>query len=71
MTLEYDLYWSFRSPYSYLITPRLLELEAGFDVRCHVRPVYPLAVRTPVCLGAACTARPQRACSAAKAPRRC
>lgn len=48
MTLEYDLYWSFRSPYSYLITPRLLELEAGFDVRCHVRPVYPLAVRTPV-----------------------
>ena len=48
MTLEYDLYWSFRSPYSYLITPRLLELEAGFDVRCRVRPVYPLAVRTPV-----------------------
>ena len=48
MTLEYDLYWSFRSPYSYLITPRLLALEAEYDVRCRVRPVYPLAVRTPV-----------------------
>ncbi|MCA6252967.1 MAG: DsbA family protein [Phenylobacterium sp.] len=48
MTLEYDLYWSFRSPYSYLITPRLLALETEYDVRCRVRPVYPLAVRTPV-----------------------
>lgn len=47
MTLEYDLYWSFRSPYSYLVTPRLLALETDFDVRCRVRPVYPLAVRTP------------------------
>ncbi|MFO0438172.1 MAG: 2-hydroxychromene-2-carboxylate isomerase, partial [Phenylobacterium sp.] len=48
MTLEYDLYWSFRSPYSYLITPRLLALETEYDVHCRVRPVYPLAVRTPV-----------------------
>jgi 2-hydroxychromene-2-carboxylate isomerase len=47
MALEYDLYWSFRSPYSYLITPRLVELEAKSDVTCRVRPVYPLAVRTP------------------------
>jgi len=47
MALEYDLYWSFRSPYSYLITPRLVELEAEYDVTCRVRPVYPLAVRTP------------------------
>lgn len=47
MTLSYDLYWSFRSPYSYMLTPRLLELEAAHDVRCNVRPVYPLAVRTP------------------------
>ena len=47
MTLTYDLYWSFRSPYSYLVTPRLVALEAEFDVRCNVRPVYPLAVRTP------------------------
>ena len=47
MTLTYDLYWSFRSPYSYMITPRLVALEAEFDVVCKVRPVYPLAVRTP------------------------
>jgi len=47
MTLSYDLYWSFRSPYSYMVVPRLLALQAGHDVACHVRPVYPLAVRTP------------------------
>lgn len=47
MTLSYDLYWSFRSPYSYMVTPRLVALEAEHDVVCTVRPVYPLAVRTP------------------------
>jgi 2-hydroxychromene-2-carboxylate isomerase len=45
MTLEYDLFWSFRSPYSYLLTPRLIEFERDYDVRCNVRPVYPIAVR--------------------------
>ena len=45
MTLTYDLFWSFRSPYSYLVTPRLLELEREFDVKVAVRPVYPIAVR--------------------------
>ncbi len=45
MTLEYDLFWSFRSPYSYLVTPRLIEFERDYDVRCNVRPVYPIAVR--------------------------
>jgi 2-hydroxychromene-2-carboxylate isomerase len=47
MTLSYDLYWSFRSPYSYLVAPRLVALEADYDVHCNVRVVYPLAVRTP------------------------
>jgi 2-hydroxychromene-2-carboxylate isomerase len=47
MTLSYDLYWSFRSPYSYMVVPRLLALEAEHDVVGKVRPVYPLAVRTP------------------------
>ena len=45
MTLEIDLFWSFRSPYSYLATPRLVELERIYDLRINVRPVYPLAVR--------------------------
>jgi 2-hydroxychromene-2-carboxylate isomerase len=44
---SYQLYWSFRSPYSYLLTPRLVALERDYDVRCEVRPVYPLAVRSP------------------------
>jgi 2-hydroxychromene-2-carboxylate isomerase len=47
MTLSYDHYWSFRSPYSYMVTGRLAELERDYDVACKVRPVYPLAVRTP------------------------
>ena len=45
MTLSFDLFWSFRSPYSYLATPRLVELVRDFDVTCNVRIVYPIAVR--------------------------
>ena len=45
MTLTYDLFLSFRSPYSYLVTPRLLEFEREYDVKANVRPVYPIAVR--------------------------
>jgi 2-hydroxychromene-2-carboxylate isomerase len=47
MTLEVELYWSFRSPYSYLATPRLIAIEREYDVRVDVRPVLPLAVREP------------------------
>lgn len=47
MSLRYDLYWSFRSPYSYLVTPRLVALERDYDVVANVRPVYPIAVRQP------------------------
>lgn len=47
MTLTYDLYWSFRSPYSYFATKRLVALERDFDVACNVRVVYPIAVRQP------------------------
>ncbi|MEG3149170.1 DsbA family protein [Sphingomonas sp. ZT3P38] len=47
MTLHYDLYWSFRSPYSYLVTPRLVALEREYDVVANIRPVYPIAVRQP------------------------
>ncbi len=45
MTLEYDLFWSFRSPYSYLVMPRLIEFEREYDVKANVRPVYPIAIR--------------------------
>ncbi|HEY4123508.1 MAG TPA: DsbA family protein, partial [Rhizomicrobium sp.] len=46
MTLSVDLFWSFRSPYSYLATPRLVEMQRDYDLAINVRPVYPLAVRS-------------------------
>ena len=42
-----DTYWSFRSPYSYLATPGLLELREDYDVEIALRIVLPLAVRAP------------------------
>jgi len=47
MSLSFDLYWSFRSPYSYLATGRIGRLVREYDVECVVRPVYPIAIRTP------------------------
>jgi len=47
MSLEYDLFWSFRSPYSYFVTKRLLALGRDYDVKCNLRIVYPIAVRQP------------------------
>jgi 2-hydroxychromene-2-carboxylate isomerase len=46
MTLAIDLFWSFRSPYSYLATPRLVQMQREYDLTINVRPVYPLAVRS-------------------------
>lgn len=45
MSLEVQLFWSFRSPYSYLATPRLRDLTRSHDVDIVVRPVLPIAVR--------------------------
>lgn len=47
MTLTADLYWSFRSPYSYLAIGRYRALSESHDVDIIVRPVYPLAIRQP------------------------
>ncbi len=47
MSLAVDVFWSFRSPYSYLATGRLVQIAAEFDVDVRVRPVLPLAVRVP------------------------
>lgn len=46
VTLSIDVFWSFRSPYSYLATPRLVEMAAEYDLTIKARPVYPLAVRS-------------------------
>ncbi len=45
MTLQVEVFWSFRSPYSYLATPRMVALEKDWDLKFLVRPVYPIAVR--------------------------
>ena len=42
-----DIYWSFRSPYSYLATPRLRQMSKRWDVPFTIKPVYPIAVRIP------------------------
>ena len=47
MTLHYDLFWSFRSPYSYLAIGRYRALVATHDLIINLRPVYPLAIRQP------------------------
>lgn len=47
MNATIDLFWSFRSPYSYLATPGALQLLEDYDVDIHFRPVLPLAVRSP------------------------
>ena len=46
MTHSIDVYWSFRSPYSYLVTPDLFRLREDFEVEVKLRPVLPIAVRT-------------------------
>lgn len=46
MALTLDVFWSFRSPYSYLVTPRLRDLAENHDVEVRMRPVFPLAVRS-------------------------
>ena len=47
MTLSVDLFFSFRSPYSYLALPKTLRLVEQYDLAVNLRPVYPLAVRVP------------------------
>lgn len=42
-----DVFWSFRSPYSYLATKRLRALQDKWVARIRPRPVYPIAIRTP------------------------
>jgi 2-hydroxychromene-2-carboxylate isomerase len=46
-TLSIDVFWSFRSPWSYLATPRLRDWQDRYDLNVRFRPVYPIAIRTP------------------------
>lgn len=46
MAATLDVYWSFRSPYSYLATPDLLRLREDYELDVKLRPVLPIAVRS-------------------------
>jgi len=45
--LQIDVFWSFRSPWSYLATNRLRKWQEDYLLQVNFRPVYPIAVRTP------------------------
>jgi 2-hydroxychromene-2-carboxylate isomerase len=47
LTLIAEVFWSFRSPYSYLATRRYRALIERYDLTISLRPVYPLAIRQP------------------------
>jgi 2-hydroxychromene-2-carboxylate isomerase len=47
MTLTFDFYFSFRSPYSYLAMPLIERLQAEYDAAASMRIVRPIAVRIP------------------------
>jgi 2-hydroxychromene-2-carboxylate isomerase len=47
MTLTADLYFSFRSPYSYLAIGRYRAMAEEWAIDIALRPVYPLAIREP------------------------
>jgi len=42
-----DVFWSMRSPFCYLALDRLIEIERNFHCFINIRPVWPIAVRTP------------------------
>jgi 2-hydroxychromene-2-carboxylate isomerase len=47
MTLAFDFYFSFRSPYSYLASAHVADLVAQYDIAPRMRIVTPIALRIP------------------------
>jgi|TARA_B110000259_G_scaffold139630_1_gene157241 2-hydroxychromene-2-carboxylate isomerase len=45
--MKIDFYFSFRSPYSYLILPRIIDLKKDYEIEINFKLVYPLAIREP------------------------
>ena len=45
--MKIDLYFSLRSPYSYLILPRIKMLRDQYNIDVNFKLVYPLAIREP------------------------
>lgn len=46
MAEQIDVFYSFRSPYSYLASPDMVKLQDDYDVQVHLRVVLPIAVRS-------------------------
>jgi len=53
-----DVYWSFRSPYSYLVTPDLEQLEQDYAINIALKVVLPIAVRAKATLFDASNRKP-------------
>jgi 2-hydroxychromene-2-carboxylate isomerase len=47
MSDSITLFWSFRSPYSYVALPRVAQLAEQFSVELDLRIVHPAAIRNP------------------------
>lgn len=47
MGLKLTLFWSFRSPYSYILLPRIAALRDDHAVAIDLRIVHPAAIRNP------------------------
>jgi 2-hydroxychromene-2-carboxylate isomerase len=45
--MEIDVFWSFRSPWSYLATRRLRDWQERYQLKVNFRVVYPIAIRMP------------------------
>ncbi|XOV90580.1 MAG: 2-hydroxychromene-2-carboxylate isomerase [Pseudomonadota bacterium] len=46
-SMEIDVFWSFRSPWSYLATRRLRDWQDQYQLKVNFRVVYPIAIRMP------------------------
>ena len=45
--MKVDFFFSYRSPYSYLVLPRMLKLKEEYAIDIQFKLVYPLAIRQP------------------------
>ena len=55
--LQAEVYWSMRSPYSYLVLQRIVYLNSNYNVDIDVRVIFPVAARTRVDSGEAGSGR--------------
>jgi 2-hydroxychromene-2-carboxylate isomerase len=59
--LVINCYDSIRSPYSYLVVPRLAWLRSNYNVEVNIHVIFPIAIRTPGLTGSSQTVGDQAA----------